>query len=119
MMSPMARIASAVWSGPKPWSMGEYPSRSVATLPNDPDRLRALITTALQAGKNDDARAAAEQLVRLQPNNVRARLLHGDICKKLKDEDGAVDAYETAAFLYEAEGFFLKSIAVRKHMIRL
>ena len=85
------------------------------------DKAKAMEAARKYAGKGQAAKAVKELLrvVEADPNDVRVWLEIGDLRAKTGSNREAIDAYLGAAEIYEAQGFFLKAVAVHKQIIQL
>ena len=83
------------------------------------DKLRA---TAQRFIDKDQLQRAIDTLLRLlkdDPSDVRTRLKIGDLFIRQGNQSEATRAYAEAAEYYQAEGFYLKAVAVYKQLIKL
>jgi cAMP-dependent protein kinase regulator len=83
------------------------------------------LTTSLKAsaekhmarGQWEKALGEYRDVIKLQPDDVRCILKAGDCARKLDRTTDALNYYNQAAKLFEAEGFVVKAIAVNKVML--
>ncbi|MEO1334644.1 MAG: tetratricopeptide repeat protein, partial [Myxococcota bacterium] len=66
----------------------------------------------------DRAIKLLQQLVEEDPNDVRSLLKLGDVHVKKGDRDVAVEVYKQVAKQYSEQGFFMKSVAIYKQILR-
>lgn len=71
----------------------------LATLPNDPETLRALAVHCAQHGRFDEAVPLIEQAVAAQPNDIRLRLVAAGIHANAGNLDAAQKGYDLALTL--------------------
>jgi tetratricopeptide (TPR) repeat protein len=83
------------------------------------DKVYASVQRHLQKGLIDKAIAELQQLLEQEPNDVRTRLRVGDLQARQGDTAGAIGSYLRVASDYAEQGFFLKSIAVYKQVLKL
>ncbi|MGB0679531.1 MAG: tetratricopeptide repeat protein, partial [Polyangiales bacterium] len=74
---------------------------------------------SLAKGQYDKAIAAYQQLVAHDPSDVRSWLKIGDLYTRTRRLAEACAAYERVAKHYAERGFFLKSVAVYKQILKL
>jgi DNA-binding SARP family transcriptional activator len=70
-------------------------------------------------GSLDKAIKELLQVVAAEPADVRVWLQLGDLYAKKGAKREAIDAYLRVAHSYEAQGFFLKAVAVYKQTVEL
>ena len=86
--------------------------------PRQRDKAEREVIRHLQAGNFPRAVEILRGIVDDDPTGVRTLLKLGDVCVKAHDNAAAVEAYRAAAGVYEAQGFFLKAVAVSKQIVR-
>ena len=85
------------------------------------DKAKALEAAQKYAAKGSVDKAIKELLhvVAADPNDVRVWLQLGDLYAKKGTKREAMDAYLRVAQSYEAQGFFLKAVAVYKQTVEI
>ena len=83
------------------------------------DKIRAAAQKYLQKGQLDKAIKEFERLVEDDPNDVRTLLKIGDLQVRKGDQQAATKTYGSVAKYYSDQGFFLKAVAVYKHILKL
>src|SRR3954462_15644062 len=82
-------------------------------------RGRAKLEQALAANRDDEAIALLEELSAAEPSNARWPHKHGDLMRKQRRLDDAVDSYATAVDLYAAAGYQSRAAAMAKTVLSL
>jgi CRP-like cAMP-binding protein len=82
-------------------------------------RVRAKLEQALAANRDDEAIALLEELSAAEPSNARWPHKHGDLMRKQRRLDDAVDSYATAVDLYAAAGYQSRAAAMAKTVLSL
>ncbi len=70
-------------------------------------------------GKNKDAIALLDQVIKADKTDVKSMVKLGDLYKKMSQTKEAVAAYTMAARLYAAQGFLVNAISVNKMILEL
>ncbi len=86
------------------------------------DKVRKLKDAAarhLAKGRPEKALEALLEVVQLEPQDLPSRQKCGDLYRKLRQNDKAIEAYQAVAGAYAADGMLLKSIAVCKVILQL
>src|SRR4051812_28641085 len=82
-------------------------------------KLRLQLETALVKQKDDQAIELLVELCRLEPKGARWPHKLGDLYRKHRRRDEAIDAYAAAADLYFDQGFLARAVAMAKTVIDL
>lgn len=83
------------------------------------DRLIGEALAHMNAGKFDQAAVVYQKILALDPDDIRVRLKLGDLYAKQGKNKEATDFYLAVAEAYAGQGFYLKSVAVYKTLLRL
>ncbi len=85
----------------------------------DKNRVAADATKLVQKGQFDKAIRAYEKILAEDPRDVRVLLKIGELQQKKGDTGAAAATFGRVADAYAEQGFFLKSVAVFKQMLKL
>jgi Tfp pilus assembly protein PilF len=85
----------------------------------DKNKIIAEATRFVQKGALDKAIAAYQKILGEDPRDVRILLKVGELFQKKGDDRLAAEAFTKVAETYADQGFFLKSVAVYKQIVRL
>ncbi|ABC80427.1 tetratricopeptide repeat protein [Anaeromyxobacter dehalogenans] len=85
----------------------------------DKNKIIAEATRFVQKGALDKAIAAYQKILADDPRDVRILLKVGELFQKKGDDRLAAEAFTKVAETYADQGFFLKSVAVYKQIVRL
>ncbi|WP_245529971.1 tetratricopeptide repeat protein [Anaeromyxobacter dehalogenans] len=85
----------------------------------DKNKIIAEATRFVQKGALDKAIAAYQKILAEDPRDVRILLKVGELFQKKGDDRLAAEAFTKVAETYADQGFFLKSVAVYKQIVRL
>jgi tetratricopeptide (TPR) repeat protein len=85
----------------------------------DKNKIIAEATRLVQKGALDKAIAAYRKILVADPKDVRVLLKVGELHQRKGDARPAAEAFSKVAETYADQGFFLKSIAVYKQIVRL
>ncbi|MGC3997927.1 MAG: tetratricopeptide repeat protein [Anaeromyxobacter sp.] len=85
----------------------------------DKNKIIAEATKLVQKGSLDKAIATYQKILNEDPKDVRVLLKVGELYQKKNDEKLAADAFTRVAETYAEQGFFLKSVAVYKQIVKL
>jgi tetratricopeptide (TPR) repeat protein len=85
----------------------------------DKNKVTAEAAKLVQKGSFDKAIKAYEKILAEDPKDVRVLLKVGELHQKKGDSGPAASAFGRAAEAYAEQGFFLKSVAVYKQMMKL
>ncbi|MFL5303006.1 MAG: tetratricopeptide repeat protein, partial [Anaeromyxobacteraceae bacterium] len=85
----------------------------------DKNKLTAEAAKLVQKGSFDKAIKVYEKILAEDPKDVRVLLKVGELHQKKGDSGPAASAFGRAAEAYADQGFFLKSVAVYKQMMKL
>ncbi len=75
-------------------------------------------TRALGRGNYEKALDGFQDLIKLQPTDMRLKLKVGDILLKMKKKDEALTAYEDVALEYANDGFLIQAVSVYKMVLQ-
>jgi tetratricopeptide (TPR) repeat protein len=81
--------------------------------------LRALLNSALEHGRMIEALEIYELLEKRKPDEPRWSHRKGDLLRRIGHEEGALRAYERAAYLYSARGFDARAAATANLMLAI
>jgi CRP-like cAMP-binding protein len=87
--------------------------------PVDIRKLKDEANALLLKGKNKEAAAALDQVIKADKTDVKSVIKLGDVYKKLGDKTKAVEAYSKGATLYAQQGFLVNAISVNKMILEL
>ncbi|HEY6003913.1 MAG TPA: tetratricopeptide repeat protein, partial [Anaeromyxobacter sp.] len=85
----------------------------------DKNKIIAEATKLVQKGAYDKAIATYQKILAEDPKDVRVLLKVGELQQKKGDDRAAAQAFEKVAETYAEQGFFLKSVAVYKQIVKL
>ncbi|HET8732971.1 MAG TPA: tetratricopeptide repeat protein, partial [Anaeromyxobacteraceae bacterium] len=85
----------------------------------DKNKIIAEATKLVQKGAFDKAIKQYERILQEDPKDVRVLLKVGELHQKKGDDRMAADAFKRVAETYADQGFFLKSVAVYKQIVKL
>ncbi|HET9554193.1 MAG TPA: tetratricopeptide repeat protein, partial [Anaeromyxobacteraceae bacterium] len=85
----------------------------------DKNKIIAEATKLVQKGAYDKAIKQYERILEADPKDVRVLLKVGELHQKKGDDRQAADAFKKVAETYADQGFFLKSVAVYKQIVKL
>ncbi len=85
----------------------------------DKNKIIAEATKLVQRGAFDKAIKTYERILQEDPKDVRVLLKVGELYQKKGDDRMAADAFKRVAETYADQGFFLKSVAVYKQVMKL
>ncbi len=85
----------------------------------DKNKIIAEATKLVQRGAYDKAITTYEKILKEDPKDVRVLLKVGELYQKKGDDRMAADAFKRVAETYADQGFFLKSVAVYKQVLKL
>ena len=88
----------------------------------DHKKLRKLKDAAakyLQKGKIEKALEAYINVLKAEPKDLSVRLKVGDLLRKSRKDDEAIEAYQQVARAYATDGLLLKAIAVSKLILEV
>lgn len=85
----------------------------------DKNKIIAEATKLLQKGAFDKAIKQYERILQEDAKDVRVLLKVGELYQKKGDDRMAADAFKRVAETYADQGFFLKSVAVYKQVVKL
>jgi tetratricopeptide (TPR) repeat protein len=85
----------------------------------DKNKIIAEATKLVQKGAFDKAIKTYEKILAEDPKDVRVLLKVGELHQKKGDDRAAAEAFEKVAETYAEQGFFLKSVAVHKQIVKL
>jgi tetratricopeptide (TPR) repeat protein len=85
----------------------------------DKNKIIAEATKLVQKGSLDKAIATYQKILNEDPKDVRVLLKVGELYQKKGDDKLAADAFTRVAETYAEQGFFLKSVAVYKQIVKL
>jgi pilus assembly protein FimV len=85
----------------------------------DKNKIIAEATKLVQKGSLDKAIATYQKILAEDPRDVRVLLKVGELFQKKGDDKLAADAFTKVAETYAEQGFFLKSVAVYKQIVKL
>jgi tetratricopeptide (TPR) repeat protein len=85
----------------------------------DKNKVIAEATKLVQKGQLDKAIKTYEKILAEDGKDVRVLLKVGELQQKKGDNAAAAEAFSRAADAYSDQGFFLKSVAVYKQMLKL
>lgn len=85
----------------------------------DKNKIIAEATKLVQKGAYDKAIKTYERILQEDPKDVRVLLKVGELYQKKGDDRMAADAFKRVAETYADQGFFLKSVAVYKQVVKL
>jgi tetratricopeptide (TPR) repeat protein len=85
----------------------------------DKNKIIAEATKLIQKGAYDKAIATYQKVLAEDPKDVRVLLKVGELQQKKGDDRAAAQAFEKVAETYAEQGFFLKSVAVYKQIVKL
>ncbi len=83
------------------------------------DKLIAKAQKFIQKGAIDKAISEYVSILALEPSDISIRLRLGDLYVKTNDKDNALKEYNAVAKVHTEKGFYLKSIAVFKQILKL
>jgi tetratricopeptide (TPR) repeat protein len=85
----------------------------------DKNKIIAEATKLVQRGAYDKAIQAYQRILAEDPKEVRSLLKVAELHQKKGDDKSAAQAFEKVAETYAEQGFFLKSVAVYKQIIKI
>jgi tetratricopeptide (TPR) repeat protein len=85
----------------------------------DKNKIVAEATKLVQKGAFDKAIKQYERILAEDPKDVRVLLKVGELHQKKGDDHAAAGAFQKVAETYADQGFFLKSVAVYKQIVKL
>ncbi len=85
----------------------------------DKNKIIAEATKLVQKGAYDKAIKTYERILQEDAKDVRVLLKVGELYQKKGDDRMAADAFKRVAETYADQGFFLKSVAVYKQVVKL
>jgi len=85
----------------------------------DKNKIIAEATKLVQKGAYDKAIAAYQRILADDPKEVRSLLKIAELFQKKGDNKAAAQAFEKVAETYAEQGFFLKSVAVYKQIVKI
>jgi tetratricopeptide (TPR) repeat protein len=85
----------------------------------DKNKIIAEATKLVQKGAYEKAIKTYEKILAEDPKDVRVLLKVGELYQKKGDDRMAADAFKRVAETYADQGFFLKSVAVYKQIVKL
>jgi tetratricopeptide (TPR) repeat protein len=85
----------------------------------DKNKIIAEATKLVQKGAYDKAIKAYEKILAEDAKDVRILLKVGELHQKKGDDKAAAAAFQKVAETYAEQGFFLKSVAVYKQIVKL
>ncbi|HUL59242.1 MAG TPA: tetratricopeptide repeat protein [Anaeromyxobacteraceae bacterium] len=85
----------------------------------DKNKIIAEATKLVQKGAIDKAIQTYQRILQEDAKDVRILLKVGELFQKKGDDKSAADAFKRVAETYAEQGFFLKSVAVYKQIVKL
>jgi tetratricopeptide (TPR) repeat protein len=85
----------------------------------DKNKIIAEATKLVQKGALDKAIATYQKILAEDPKDVRILLKVGELYQKRGEDKQAAEAFKKVAETYAEQGFFLKSVAVYKQIVKL
>ncbi|MCA9574754.1 MAG: cyclic nucleotide-binding domain-containing protein [Myxococcales bacterium] len=86
--------------------------------PNIP-KLREQLNAALRGDKFDVALGLYDELAAAEPNDPRWPQRRGDLHRRMKHDDKAIESYEVAVQLYAKQGFVARAAAMAKLILQI
>lgn len=85
----------------------------------DKAKLFAAVEKALQKGQTDKALEGLEQILRIDPQDLKALSRAADLYLKEQKQDRAFDTLKSIGAVYTKDGFYSKAVAIYKRILKI